>query len=446
MAIKNKSILKTYFQAGSRPTQQNFADLIDSFAHISNSSPNMFFPADPSLAQNDAGKLVVWKDGKAQLPEFEAAQPGTPGVVVFNMNLSTFFGFDAPYIDFYFNTMPSDGDAIGDFVFRTSPSLSKEVQIGSGYSDTIDNFVAVFMSHDGYSGAKSAIRSDSRILRITYSGDGRYGYNSWTEDVLSGYDVTGSFTSGGPAVVTATARLGYCLVPFLLLRGLGLLNGNMNDDYVSFYTETTAFTMGVKLYNNLDGTFPNDLEELKAGVVENLLKHESVAYAEFYNEDDLTVGFLDERPLSIEIAEEDERFWYDGFDGGVIIAHPSDPVLPHCNYPLLGLVKSVQNGQTEIHTRPVCTFKSSWGEAKEWTDMMSLDRVWILDSENPGYLRPMTSHEISSLEALFRIAIPGYVIALDKSVPAFGTFTGTFSTELFALQVLYMILQSSEDD
>lgn len=84
MAIKNKSLLKTYFQSGSRPTQQNFADLIDSFAHVTDTSAlspiNEPIPIDPSVTQNDVGKLAMLDfDGNIKVYQETPERPGTPG-------------------------------------------------------------------------------------------------------------------------------------------------------------------------------------------------------------------------------------------------------------------------------------------------------------------------------------------------------------------------------
>lgn len=63
MAIKSKEILKSYFETGDKPTESQFRDLIDSLAHVSNTSSvnsNVIrFPKDNTITEESIGRLAM---------------------------------------------------------------------------------------------------------------------------------------------------------------------------------------------------------------------------------------------------------------------------------------------------------------------------------------------------------------------------------------------------
>lgn len=110
MAIKNKSTLKTYFQAGKRPTQQNFSDLIDSFAHLTDTSSYASYiepiPIDPSITTADIGKLAMLDyDGNVKIYQEDAERSGTLG----QWKL-TFLSLSESWIKFYYNDLGREVD------------------------------------------------------------------------------------------------------------------------------------------------------------------------------------------------------------------------------------------------------------------------------------------------------------------------------------------------
>jgi hypothetical protein len=84
MAIQNKTQLKSYFTAGSRPTQAQFAHLIDSMALVTDlpggASAQQPIPVDPEITLSDIGKLAMLDyDGEIRIYQESPAQEGIEG-------------------------------------------------------------------------------------------------------------------------------------------------------------------------------------------------------------------------------------------------------------------------------------------------------------------------------------------------------------------------------
>lgn len=459
MAIKNKSVLKNYFLAGNRPTQQNFADLIDSLAHVSDAATGMLFTAADSITQDDIGKLVILKDGKAQLPEFVPAGTAAPQVIEYTYNWDSLHDFVPDTCVVTFTDNPSDGDTfyivqamVGSGVevtFRTSPSATHDVIIGATVEDTIDNLISHWQAYLSPDTPISIVKESPTSIVATCQDAGRFGYFSFYGDSFAGVSVgSGTYAVAYKSYTSVANRIRQCLIPFFFLRGLGFLKtGNIYDEYYNFYQGTEEFTEEINQYPQIYH-FPASLYELKAGIAAYLTQQEDIENA-VWLDNRLRITSAVELPTTLNLdsgLDNFADFWQNAFSNGNIITPASHSTPSYCNYPLLGLVKSVQGSQIEIHTDPICTFRSSFDEEVSWTSLMDNSRVWALDSEHPGYLRPVFSHEFNTIEDLFNIAAPGYVFSLEHTVAANATFTGAFSTEMFALQVFYMIIQSSEEE
>ena len=81
MAIQSKTVLKTYFQAGDKPTQQQFSHLIDSLAHVSDVNPFQEpVPVHTSVTIADVGKLAMLDyDGQIKVYQESPSFVGTKG-------------------------------------------------------------------------------------------------------------------------------------------------------------------------------------------------------------------------------------------------------------------------------------------------------------------------------------------------------------------------------
>lgn len=400
----------------------------------------MYFPHE-TLTGADIGKLVIWKDGKAQLPMFEPQQAAIVPEYSFELNLASFNGFTRQTAVVTFSTNPTEGEIIGIYTFKNNPISSTDSKIQGTLYDTISTLLITIVNNEG---SGSVIRDSDYVITIFSKKEGRYGYFSFVDDVLSEYIDT-SFCTVARTTTTAVDRLGNCLVPFLFLWRLGMFGESKYDAYMNFYTNTTAFTEEIVFkYNGGAGNFPATLDEVKDAIVEWILKDERIISA-IWDDDILKIRTWSGVQLDIEIDAEDTDYWLDAISDGTKTIIGSTAVPAYCKYPILGLVKSVSTGQVEIYTDPICTFKSTHDEAVEWTSLMDLNRCFILDPDNVGYLKPLASIEINSLDTLFILASAGYVTALDKNIGADSTFIGAFSLDLFALQVLYLLFSSYDE-
>lgn len=84
MSTQTKTILKSYFETGDKPTQSQFADLIDSMALVTdlpNGIPvNEPIPVDASITVSDIGKLAMLDyDGNIKLYEETQGLEGIKG-------------------------------------------------------------------------------------------------------------------------------------------------------------------------------------------------------------------------------------------------------------------------------------------------------------------------------------------------------------------------------
>lgn len=415
-------------------------------------SSGMLFPHE-TLTGADVGKLVIWKDGKAQLPVFEDAVEELPIQVKIPMNLAGFHDFNPDNLILEFSTNPNDGDTLAlrtdsTYTFKDTVTGSREVLIGADISETINNLIVEINNYDGYNNRLNYDTATTATLVVINRGSGIANPFSFSGNYFEGYGFAGSAITLSTNFVNAANRVQDCIVPFVLVAALGFYSlENKYTKYFDFYRSVTSFTQAVTEDGiNLE-YYPSSLEELKEGIAEFLNNQESI-YSASWTDNDLIISFpyVDVFELfTLEIDPEFTDYWNDAFGTPELIYAGSVSTPSFCNFSILGLVKSVGTPDVEIYTEPICTFKSTHGTAVNWENLMDLNRCFVLDPDNVGYLKPITSIEISSLDTLFVVASAGYVTALDKNIGANSNFIGAFSLDLFALQVLYLLFNSEDE-
>lgn len=156
MPQKDRITLKSYFETGDKPTQSQFANLIDSMALINEAGNTISLTAGTMLTSGHVGRLIVNKAGKAELLNIKdrhAGQKGKWTLVV--QSLPTQPTERIIEIDFssVLNTDFISGSThiiISPWnytMYYNSSASSTEIQIGSNISDTIDNTVNFFTTH-----------------------------------------------------------------------------------------------------------------------------------------------------------------------------------------------------------------------------------------------------------------------------------------------------------
>lgn len=101
MSTQTKTTLKTYFETGDKPTQSQFADLIDSMAlvtDLTNGIPlNEPIPVDASITVSDIGKLAMLDyDGNIKL--YEETQGSAGAKAKFKLTFTAVSGADIPFV------------------------------------------------------------------------------------------------------------------------------------------------------------------------------------------------------------------------------------------------------------------------------------------------------------------------------------------------------------
>jgi len=454
--------LSTKMNASARGIANGVASLgadgkvpLSQLPEIATGSSGMFFPHD-TLTQNDVGKLVIRKDGKVQLPVFEEATEGSPEQFSITCNITNFQTFKAPSLEIILDSLPVDGDYINlpvahgnksyvdyaNLTFRDNPMSSTDIAIGVDVEETVINLYNVINPLQAGSPTFSTIIAATDKLVLTANSIGNYDEFNFIENYFHNIYTNSSVIHLDTEDTNASLRLGDLLKPFLLLWGFyqidhGMINNDNKLDRFKWFFSSPEFS-GLTILNDNDVTtmrYPLTLEEMLTGLCERL---ETLT-----NRDIVEASYIG-NTVHLEVANGDFinlQLWgqdYILFNNSFNPPHSNggyQPAIPrHCKHPVAGVVKSVTGSLCEIHTEPICQFRYSGTEPVSWEDTLDLVRIFVLDPDVPGYLVPITTFELSSLEAALRLVGPGYVSALDTTIS--DLFYGSFSLDLFILQIL----------
>ncbi|MCO5229614.1 MAG: hypothetical protein M9958_00520 [Chitinophagales bacterium] len=393
-------------------------------------STGMYFPHD-SLTISDIGKVAIWKDGKAQLPVFEMMNLRFPKYA-YELNLSSFTTFASPIATITFSSNPVDGDMLGNYRFKTTPSTPNESQIYPTLPDTINALIETIRNKEGVA---AAFLFDVDKVKIVSFSDGKQAGFSFQEDVLSQY-VDTSFCTVSKTTTTAVDRLGHSLVPFLFLWSIGIFGDQDKDTaYQIFYTQNSSFSNEIMCGTTYPGNYPLTLDELKAGITEALEHHEDI-YSHKWNDNVLTIKPIIPLSTAISVDSGDEDFWYNAFSDGTI---SDDDYLPVCHYSILGVIKSVGDMEVEIASEPIVNCMSSYNEDVVCNGQLDNNRIFILDANDPGKLYPFPKIAIENMSMIFMLIAPGYYITKDDLIAANSVFKGEKLNDFFSIQIFNMI-------
>jgi hypothetical protein len=430
-----------------------------------NGSSGMYFPHE-TLTIADIGKLVIWKDGKAQLPVFEEAQDGQNEIVSFTLsgidlhlpNYPVIFEYEmttqpTPEDTFTFNAaLTNEGVATPEtLTFVVSASASNDVEIGATIADTVANLVA-----------KIVAVSETHVS-ATNTGSGftiQYGclglsYDLSTDGEITLFDDIGSIVFRSCISLLARNDIGRVngyLVGFFILKGMkdaGLIEGYLNDLELFnwYFSDFSIYTESNNPFGTQSGSRPRaeGISEHKAGLVQKLKLVENIITAYFEGNILYIEHTFDEFKF---IAPEDEDLFVSGAWSAFSVEQEASSYIPsYCRYPILGLIKSVGISQVEIHTEPICEFTSVHDGIVSWETLMDLNRIFILNPDAPGYLMSVIvigDSGLFTLPNLTTLVSPGYVAALDNNIESLSIFRGVFSVDLFTIQIFFLL--SSQDE
>lgn len=403
----------------------------------------MFFPHD-TLTTDDIGKLVIWKDSKAQMPVFEEAQEAQPKIMQFKSNLAGFHEFVPDEVHLEFTLNPSDGDILTIdsshiFTFKDSPTpFTFDIQRGVTIKDSIDNLLAA----DKFDASYVIVRDTDEELTITrnYTGISE----PWTiaADLFGDVDSSDSFVIFTNSFISSYDRLRDTFIPFLFLWGIGAFGEMTKYDAFLSLGDIDEFTLQLNEGEAGIRLFADSYSELKDGIATYLESLEGVVSA-IWADQVLTVTTFLNLANEITIDAEDSEFWIGDFDNGIVTQEATPATPAYCKYPILGLVKSVGLAQVEIHTEPICKFKSVHEGTVFWNGLLDAQRLFILNPEAPGYLMPsfsiLSNDELTS-GFIIGVFSGGYVMALSNDIGNEELFTGAFSIDLFSAILLSQII------
>lgn len=151
MTTRSKTVLKTYFETGDKPTQTQFADLIDSLAHVSEvGGTPATFPTD-TIDETHVGRLFTLdENGKAILTQKTGGNDAQAAILQISCDEN--LAFDIPVHPVFLLTLNENFDEDDyiqlphprsefsgiSFTGKTSPSAANEFTIGASIEDTRD--------------------------------------------------------------------------------------------------------------------------------------------------------------------------------------------------------------------------------------------------------------------------------------------------------------------
>lgn len=421
-------------------------------------STGMMFP-HTTLTGADVGKLVILKDGLAQLPVFEPAQEAKNEIVKFTFiggdvhlaNFPVIFEFEmttqpTPLDTFTFNAaITNEGIATPEILtFVVSASGANDVEIGATITDTLTNLVAkiVEVSETHVNATKAG-----DFFTISYGCLG-LSYDSAANGKITLFENLAGVTL--PSCITlsdsnAIGRVQEYLLGFYIVKGLrdaGLITGYLNERELFnwYFSDYSIYTTGLNPFGTQSESRPcaDSLSEHKAGLVQKLNSLENIESAYFEGNVLYIEHTFDEFSFT---TPTDEDLYPSGMWTDFSVDQEAEPAYPPlCKYPIIGLVKSVTIDQVEIYTEPICNFKLQESEnINSWGSLIDMNRIFILSSSSPGRLTNLTPYFEAGydLPAMLKALACGYVVAYSQDQN--GAFLGSFSLDLFSIQVFYLL-------
>lgn len=459
MAKTALNTIKDWFKTGKFPTQSQFWNWMDSFWHKDESIPistisgletelnnkastesvsnkadlgsdgkvipsqlppasGMFFP-QRDLTHADIGKVVVWKDGAVQLPEFEPEKPKVPGILKFKYYPDSFMEQMYKKETIQLTNLPTVGETItvdlsastgdtsytqGVFTFTSSTPASGEIEIGATVEDTVDNIIQAISNHNdraaGLIVSKTAVDTLEIEWKWMYLGDYGNGLEFFSEGVPSlTTDVVNSVVSDNN--LDETRHLGGFLDLYYIIKGM--LNGGMNLGYYGgdlqllkeIHSDSTNMHEAVYLEGTPSATTyygPGSLEELMDAAqafLEDTDEFEDVYWnpsRELFIVHDLDGDEGEEIGFEAPSAQ---HLYSEHWSGMALEQEFEAGTPPLCVYPIFGVLKNTQGGLAELYTEPILEYQASDLDEFEGLFEESPVSVFVLDSYNIGGVKSL---------------------------------------------------------
>lgn len=388
----------------------------------------MRFP-QRNLTNADVGKVVVWKDGAVQLPEFTPEVPETSGIAKITYNTSQWAPpmFEKVLINISQQPNPDEvleldiannvegysSYIIAAYIFKASASSDNHIEIGITIEDTVDNIISKLDGNQdrtiGFEITKESSSSFSIEWRFIHFD---------VKDYDGNYMKIMKLKNNSPQVhqlpadmtvsPVATFNIKSLFDTVFLLRGIrrGVWNDFGDDNGEMMYARTLLTANPIAGYSEqLDFTGNSDLylympvsiQEFKDGVVYWLEETESIESAHWEG-DDLFIEFTtdddeDELQLQFQAPNDPGSNLYSGLWNGFDITQEYIPAVPPlCPYPMYGVLDALDNGDALLSNNPILKFTTRYADFLEIEQISSLFDMlpfFVPDWEYPGELRPI---------------------------------------------------------
>lgn len=434
----------------------------------SSPSENTITLPHSTLTSADIGKLVIFKDGNCLLPVFESEVLEEKKVVSTSFYKNTYDNFVVPYLLFQLTGLPSDGDNFqipvkGEsggmlheyFTYKNSPSNPRDIEIGADVESTINNTVSVISTYLIAPSINIAGVTNSNFS-ITYNALFEHGaYFDFNYNIFSGVYSYGtainiSKNNGG----TLSERFMDALKGFLLLRFIKIDNQRISDritpnvsELFEWFCQSPHFSQTVYRYGyNSDMLLllPIDFSEFKNGLKERLELLPDIDAAQWIDEELHITIHNENMPVTIDSSGDNYNIFNNAFSSFTTISDWVPPVPRHCQYPIVGLIKSVTATHGEISTDSLLEFTLTGTDELDYDALFGLGKYCVLNPDAPGYVMPLTNIEIRSIQGLLSVSGSGYVQSLDREVETDEAFLGYLSRDTYMLSILYMIISGGD--
>lgn len=402
----------------------------------------MIFPHQ-GLTASDVGKVVVWDGSHAILPTFTPHILPEKRIVDFQLVRDTMVSFTPLSISLTLHDNPQDSDGFDlilpngttkIFSFKDSAD-SSEIQIGANIEATVanwaqfvsDNLSEFFSTEIGGSPVNDTLIINEHVVPF----DGSFA----SPNVFSITNMIGDFVTSTVPALTPSIQMGDCLAPLIFLDGLGLLNTSIENAFNNLYSTNDFFSkkvhgFGDKKYNTY--YLPNDYSEVLDFLEDYLSQFDwfdSITMPDFmtyrielYLNEDMTFDGV------IDVNENYSQYWDSWMDEeGDIVAEGVIGELPISIFPILGVVKSVSESEVELFSQDVVSVMAQETITDMNNDPFGAFLLFILDNENPGFLKSLSFLFNIELEKYKTLSFIKYISAsryfsLDSSIEASSPF------------------------
>lgn len=184
--------------------------------------------------------------------------------------------------------------------------------------------------------------------------------------------------------------------------------------------------------------------EFKNGLKERLENLSSIDVVQWIGEDLHVTIHNEDRAVNIDSSNDGYNIFNNAFSDFITISDWVPHVPRHCQYPIVGPVKSVSSTHCEISTDSLQEFTLTGTDELDYDAFLGLGKYCVLNPDAPGYVTPLTNIEIRSFQGLVGISRCGYVQSLDREVESDEVFLGYLSRDTYVLSILYMLISSGD--